>query len=352
MGWEDRRKPHRGGGSGGFNAPPDFDFNKVSMPPLKPAYIALVIAVALMIWLSTGFFRVELQEQAVVMIFGKPNPVTTDPGLHWNFPGPIGQVIKVKTEEIKRVEIGYRKEGADRVTPVLQESIMLTEGANMIDIHMSVQYQIKDPIEFLFGVADVDRKLEDRGLYETIKDVSEAALREVVGATNIDDILTVGKNQVQIEVYELMQGMLDRYGAGIRILQVQLQDVHPPEKVRASFIDVNNAEEDKNRLIREAEGYQNSIIPEARGASARVISLAEAYKQERISRSTGEAVRFESQLAEYRKAPEITLKRLYLETMERVMAKVNKVVVDPKVADSVLPLLNIDPKRVVVQGGN
>ena len=192
---------------------------------------------------------------------------TTGPGLHWNVPPPLGRVIKLRTEEIKRVEIGFRT-GRGQVEGVLlkKEAIMLTEGANMIDIQMSVQYQIKDPFQFLFGVADTRRALQDRGLYETVKNVAEASLREVVGKTDIDNILTVGKSKVQQDVFELMQAMLDKYGAGVRISLVQLQDVHPPSAVRDSFRDVNNAEEDKSRLIREAEGYRKLCHPGGAGS--------------------------------------------------------------------------------------
>ena len=191
------------------------------------------------------------------------------------------------------------------------------------------------------------------GLYETVKNIAEASLREVVGKTDIDNILTVGKQKVQQEVFDLMQAMLDKYGTGLRVSLVQLQDVHPPSAVRDSFRDVNNAEEDKSRLIREAEGYRNSVIPEARGQVAQIIANAEAYKAEKINRSEGDALRFEAQLSEYMKAPDITKKRLYLEMMENVLSKVDKIVIDPKVAKSALPLLNLTPGRnIEMRGGN
>lgn len=318
---------------------PEFDLSKLKPPTIKPAHLTIIIPALIVLWLLTGLYKVELQEQAVVLLFGK-HADTTVPGLHWNVPSPFGKVIKVKTEEIKRIEIGFRTD-ASRMSrqSLMKESLMLTEGANMIDIHMSVQYRVNDPAQFLFGVADPFRGLRDRGLYETVKNVAEASLREVVGKNNIDDILTVGKAQIQQDIHEQMQKVLDIYGAGLTINLVQLQDVHPPQEVKASFRDVNNSEEDKSRLIREAEGYRNSVIPETRGKAAQVIAEAEAYREQRINISTGDADRFLAQLKEYRKASSITKKRLYIETMEEVFSKVDKIIIDSKAMKSVLPLL-------------
>lgn len=335
-------KPGGGrGGAGGFDNIPDIDFNKLKLPPINKSHLIWIVPVIFMIWLASGLFRVELQEQAVVLLLGK-HVKTSGPGLHWNAPSPIGRVIKVRQEEIKRVEIGFRTRRGQMTRNVLKkESLMLTEGANMIDIHMSVQYQVSDPAQFLFGVSDPTGRLIDRGLYETVKNVAEASLREVVGKNNIDNILTVGKGIVQQDIQTQMQSVLDRYGAGITINLVQLQDVHPPEEVREAFRDVNNAEEDKSRLIREAEGYRNSVIPEARGEAAQIIARSEAYREQRINISEGDALRFESQLKEYKKAPGITRKRLYIEMMEEVLQNVDKVIIDDKVAKQVLPLLSL-----------
>ncbi|VAX24415.1 HflK protein [hydrothermal vent metagenome] len=340
MAFGDKPKGGRGG-AGGFDNIPEIDFNKLKMPPIKGSHFIWIVPLIFLLWLASGLFRVELQEQAVVLLFGK-HVKTSGPGLHWNVPSPIGKVIKVRQEEIKRVEIGFRTQRGQMARNVLKkESLMLTEGANMIDIHMSVQYQVSDPVQFLFGVADKARRLVDRGLYETVKNVAEASLREVVGKNKIDNILTVGKGIVQQDIQTQMQEVLDRYGAGITINLVQLQDVHPPEEVRESFRDVNNAEEDKNRLIREAEGYRNSVIPEARGEAAQIIAKSEAYREQRINLTEGDALRFASQLKEYEKAPDITKKRLYIEMMEEVLKQVDKVIIDDNVAKQVLPLLSL-----------
>ncbi len=335
MAWGD--KPGRG--SGGFDNIPEIDFKKLQVPPVKPAHFYVIIPFLILLWLATGLYRVELQEKAVVLILGKQVNVTA-PGLHWNVPSPFGKVVKLRVEEIKRVEIGFRTERSQISREMLKrESLMLTEGANIIDIHMSVQYRISDPVKFLFGVSDKSRILVDRGLYETVKEVAEASLREVVGKNNIDNILTVGKGVVQQDIHDHMQKLLDRYGAGISVSLVQLQDVHPPEEVKEAFRDVNNSEEDKSRLIREAEGYRNSVIPEARGEAAQIVAAAEAYRELRIKKAQGEAARFISQWEEYKKAPEITRKRLYLEMMETVLSKVDKIIIDEKIGRQTLPLL-------------
>ncbi len=353
MDWDDRPRRGRRGGAGGFDKIPEFDIGKLRPPEFKPRHLLLIIPIIIAIWLLTGLYKVELQEEAVALAFGK-HIKTSQPGLHWNVPSPFGKVIKVKSQEIKRVEIGFRT-GQSRISrnELMRESLMLTEGANMIDIHMSVQYQVSDSAMFLFEVADTPRKLEGIGPEITVKNVAEAALREIVGKNNIDEILTVGKAQVQQDIHDLMQTILDRYNAGVSIRLVQLQDVHPPDEVREAFRDVNNSEEDKNRLIREAEGYYNSIIPETRGRAAQIIARAEAYKEEKVKISEGDASRFLSQLKEYKNAPEITKKRLYIEAMEEVLSKVDKVIIDKNVSGSVLPLLplgNMKQTPPVLQG--
>ncbi len=347
MAWDDKRRGSNPGGSGGFDKIPDLNFDKMGLPPIRPYHVVGALLAAIGIWLATGIYRVELQEQAVILIFGE-HAKTSGPGLGWAPPAPIGQVIKVTTEEIKRVEVGYRTGGrASSGAELAKERLMLTKGTNIVDIQMSVQYQIKDPVAFLFSVADREGVLGDMGLYSTVKAVAEASLREVVGNTEIDSIMTVGRGQVETEVFALMQHILDKYKAGITIKQVQLQDVHPPEQVREAFRDVNNAEEDKNRLILEAKGYNNMVIPEARGQAAQIIADAEAFKAGKVARAKGDAARFSAQQKEYAKAPAITRKRLSIETMEEVLAGVDKIVVDPSVR-SVLPLLNLGGKKVEV----
>lgn len=357
MAWEDKGRPPRRGGAGGFDQipdAPDFDLNKLRTISFRPVHFAILAFVLVAVYFLSGFYRVELQERAVVLIFGK-HADTTQPGLRWNFPAPIGKVIKVRLEEIKKVEVGIRTGGSDFSTAeLLKEAQMLTEGINMIDVQMSVQYQISDPVKFLFSVSDPQltkggqpigrnmRFLGDASLSYTVRNVAEAALREVVGSSPIDDVLTVGRSKIQQEVHLLMQDILDKYNAGVTINLVQLQDVFPPESVKQSFRDVNNAEEDMNRLIREAEGYNNAVIPQTRGQAAQIVAKAEAYKAEKVAMAQGDALRFESQLEEYLKAPAITRKRLFIETMEEVFARVDKTIIDSKSLSSLMPLLPLE----------
>jgi len=341
MSW-DNRWP--GQGQGGRPTPPPINIPEIKLPKL-PSFgkssITLGIIGLLVVWVLTGVYKVELSERGVTMVFGKFAAVT-NPGLNWNFPWPIGDVVKVRVEEIKRVEIGFRSTGRGRSTnprAFQEESLMLTKSVNIIDIDMVVQYQVTDPVKFLFNNADASRRLVDRGLVETVRNVAEAALREVVGRNEIDPLLTQEKSRVQLEIAKLMQEILNKYDCGISINLVQFQDVHPPQEVKAAFKDVNNAEEDKNRLIREAEGYSNSIIPVTRGKVARIVKEAEAYREEKIRKADGDASRFLQRLAEYRKAKDITRKRLYLETMEDVLGKSKKLLLEKNTAEKLMPII-------------
>lgn len=348
------RAPDHGRGAGGFDRIPNIPRNRrknlnleLNLPPMKPFYIVAFAASLLVLWGLTGFYKVGLQERAVPLIFGK-HTRTSGPGLHWNPPYPIGQVLKVNTEELKKVEIGFRSDKTrNEYGPTLssselqKEREMLTKGTNIVDIQMTVQYVVIDPVKFLFKVADQPDALGDYGLKGTVKAVAESSLREVVGNTDIDAVLTFGKALVQSQVHELLQATLDNYDCGISIQLVQLQDVAPPTPVAEAFRDVNNAGEDKDRKKREAEGYRNSVIPEARGSAAQIVAAAQAYKEERIKKTEGDALRFNARLDEYRKAPAITEKRLYLETMEDILSQVETVIIDPSVKN-VMPFLNLE----------
>ena len=354
MSWDDRWP---GEGKGGRKTPPPINIPQIKLPNLpdfSKAGIGLVAIVVIILWGLSGLYKVGLSDRGITMIFGKFIAVT-NPGLNWNFPWPIGDVVKVRVEEIKRVEIGFRSDTRGRVrnrNAFAEESLMLTKHVNMIDIDMVVQYQVTDPMKFLFNIADRTGRLVDRGLLETVRNVGEAALREVVGRNDVDPLLTTEKSRVQIEIQTLMQEILNKYDAGITIGLVQFQDVHPPEEVKAAFKDVNNAEEDKNRLIREAEGYANSIIPRTRGKVQQVIREAEAYREEKISVANGDASRFLQQLKEYRKAKDITRKRLYLETMEQVLANSKKFTMDKEVAGKMMPIIPFGGQTIFGSGSS
>ena len=299
------------------------------------AYIILgIMVLGVVAWASTGVYTVQPGEEAVLRRFGQFNSVA-GPGLHWFVPNPIGIRVVVRKDEVRRLELGFR--GG---TSVPAESLMITGDENIVDVQLLVQYDIKDTAEFLFNVVDPD------GI--TMRDVAETSLRQVVGARNIDDVLTTGKEEVQSSTRIQLQSLLDTYQAGINIIQVQLQNVNPPTQVQDAFDDVVRAKEDKERIINLADAYEEEILPTARGEAARSIENAEAFKAQRVNLAKGQAERFIAILSEYRKAPNVTRQRLYLEAMEKILPGVTKFIVDPgtnivvvtkeAAAENILPL--------------
>jgi len=298
-------------------------------PVFKGWKLILVLLIAgFLLW--KGFYIVAPDEQGIVLRFG--NMVrTTAPGPHLKIP-VIEDVLLPKITKLHRIEIGFRTRGggAQRV-PV--EALMVTGDENIVAVEMIVQFRIKDAEEFLFRVADIG---------ETIKKSAEASIRQVIGQTNIDDALTVGKAKIQLEAQTALQNILDEYEAGVQITAVQLQDVNPPNEVAAAFKDVASAKEDKEKLINESHGYRNDIIPKAKGEAAQMVNEAQAYAEARMQRAEGEADRFLKTLKEYKESEEIIGKRIYIETMESVMGEVDKVIIDADIAGKVLPYLPLD----------
>lgn len=297
----------------------DFEINipEIRLPQLSRKSVLGGLAIVALIWLATGIYKVEADELGVVLRFGKLSSIT-EPGLNYHLPYPVETVETPQVTEVKRVEIGFRTVYAGppaRYEQIPQESLMLTGDENIIDINMIVQFKIKDPADYLFKVRDIIR---------TVRSASEATLRQVVGYHKIDEALTDGKFEIQQEILESLQTILDRYEAGVLVVAVQLQDVHPPEQVVASFKDVASALEDKNKFINQAQGYQNDLIPRTRGQAEQLIRQAESYREQRILRAQGETERFLNVLAEYERAPSVTEKRLYLETMEKILPRVKK----------------------------
>jgi membrane protease subunit HflK len=263
----------------------------------------------------------------------------TDPGPHYKLPSPIEKVDKPKIQQVRRIEIGF--ETISQGQPARykfhpEESLMLTGDEQIIDAQMAVQYKIKDPVDYLFNV----RSLE--GPQGTIKDAAEVALRQVVGQRPIDDVLITEKRQVEIDISTLLQEIVEGYESGIRITEVKLQDVQPPKEVAASFSDVVSAMEDKEKLIQEAKGYKEDLIPKARGEARSMVLAAEAYKAEKVTRAEGDVAKFLAVLAEYDKAKEVTRKRLYLEAMEKVLPGIRKFIIDSETGDGVLKLLPLE----------
>lgn len=300
--------------------------------PLLPTIIIIVLG----IWLASGIYIVGPDEQGVVRRFGKVVR-TTGPGPHYSLPRPIEVVDKPKVKQVRRLELGFRTIHPGppaRYRFVPKESIMLTGDEQIVDAQIIVQYQIKDAVDYLFNV----RGLE--GPRGTLKDAAEVAIRQVVGQRPIDDVLIKEKLQIEIETRELLQKIMDGYDSGLQIIEVKLQTVRPPKEVAEAFSDVVSAKEDKDRYIKEAEGYREDIIPKARGKAERIIREAEAYRKEKIAQAQGDASRFLAILKEYRKAKDVTRKRLYLETMEEVLPGIKKFIIDGDVSGVVqlLPL--------------
>lgn len=287
----------------------------------------LILGIAVVLWGLTGFYQVDESQRAVITRFGKYID-TVDPGLHWHLPVPIERANLVNVSEQRYIEIGYDSRGRERSVGS-SESLMLTEDENIVDVQLAVQFQIKDARAFLFNLPEPIR---------TLHEVTESVIRGVVGHNRMDFVLTEGRSEIVDEVRKEVQAVMDDYDAGIAVTSVNLQDAQPPDEVQSAFEDAIKAREDEQRLKNEAEAYSNEVIPRARGQAARLLEEADAYKQRLVARADGDARRFEQLLVQYEKAPEITRRRLYLETMEQVMENNSKVMVDVKSGSPLLYL--------------
>jgi len=292
---------------------------------------ALVIALAAVILVWQGTFIVAPDEEGVVKRFGDVVR-SAGPGPHLKIPF-IETVERPKVEKLHRIEVGFRTDRQGRQQMLPKEALMLTGDENILAVEFIVQYKIKNAKDYLFRVDEIE---------ETIGKAAEASMREVVGKSKIDEALTAGKAQIQQDTQTLLQRILDQYQAGVQVAAVQLQDVDPPEAVVAAFKDVASAKEDREKLINQAQGYRNDIIPKAKGEAAQVVNQAKGNAQARVARAEGEAARFVKTLKEYEQAKEIISKRIYIETMESVMAGVEKVIIDGKAAERLLPFLPLD----------
>lgn len=311
----------------------------------------LFLVLAVLLWVGSGIYIVEPDEVGVVKRFGAYDR-TTDPGPHYRIPFPVESVETPKVTKIQRLEVGFRGSasfvGGGGIRLVPEESLMLTGDENIVDVQFIVQYQIANAQYYLFNILDQSK---------TVKDAAEAAMREVIGYNKIDAALTDDKTTIQNDTRVLLQRILDSYQSGIQVVAVQLQDVHPPRQVIDAFKDVASAKEDKSRFINEAEAYQNDLIPRTRGEVASIRNQALAYKESKIQQAQGESARFLSVLAEYRKAPDITRKRIYLETMEDILSRpeVRKTILSSESAGRILPYLPLNRSQLGIasqkQGG-
>lgn len=309
-------------------------FGGSSKTPDVKKPISLFIIGAIAVWVLSGFYRVDADEQGVVLRFGKYTNMT-QPGLNYHLPFPIESVVTPKVSRVNRIDVGFRSSGEGSraaIADIKEESAMLTGDENIVDINYSVFWVIKDASKYLFNVQDP---------IGTIKVVAETAMREVIARKKIQVILTQGRAEIENEVQKIMQQILDSYGSGVDITQVQAQKSDPPTQVIDSFRDVQAAKADKERAQNEAEAYANDVIPRARGEAAKITQEAEGYKREVVAQAEGEASRFIAIYNEYAKAKTVTQERMYLETMEKVLSGVNKIIIDKQSGSGVVPYLSL-----------
>ena len=298
-----------------------------------------VLLIGLALWASTGFYDVAPDEQAVVLRFGR-YARTVPPGkFHWYARGPE-TLFKERVTTLLRDEFGYRTKSPGPPPEIEEhpaEKVMLTGDENLVDVDFVVQYRIGNLRDWLFGIRSEERA-------DALRETARAAARAVVARTPIDVVQTQ-RGPIQEEIRTQLQQLLDSYHAGVRVDSVNLQDVDPPEAVREAFADVASAEQDRERAVLEAQGYADKVVPEARGRAEEALNQARAYRQRRILESEGEAARFTALLAEYKRAPDVTRERLYLETMEQILPKMDKVILENGSAERVVPYLPLERRR-------
>ncbi|HTH98069.1 MAG TPA: FtsH protease activity modulator HflK [Stellaceae bacterium] len=337
-----------GGGSGGNGGrrppgmtPPDFDrimarlsewFGKL-FPPGRGRYF-VGIAVVVLAWLASGIYRVQPDEQGVVLRFGAYNR-TTLPGLHYHLPQPIEAVLTPKVTRVNRTDVGIANDSNGASVDVQQESLMLTGDENIVDVNLSVFWVIDNAKAYLFNIRNPEL---------TVKSATESALREVIGRTPIAAALAQGRTQIETDTRSLLQSILDRYGAGVKVTEVQLLRADPPQPVIEAFRDVQRARTDSERLQNEAQAYSNDILPRARGDAQKIIQEANGYKQQVLAQAQGEGQRFLEVYNAWKSAKDITSERLYLDTMSKILAHAHKIVLDHSAASNgVLPYLPLQP---------
>jgi membrane protease subunit HflK len=298
-----------------------------------PYLVLAVLVIAVVGWLASGLYTVNPGEQAALRLVGKFQNLN-GPGLHWFWPSPIGKVDVVSVDQVQTLELGFRGD-----IPIIEESSMITGDENIVEVGLVVQYDIKDLESYLFRAVDPDG--------ETLKDAAETALRQVVGSKPIDSTLIDAREEVQAETKVLLQGLLDLYETGINVREVKLQNVRPPAEVQDAFDDVVRARENREQIINLAEAYQEDIIPRARGEASKMKQAAEAYSRERTEKAEGQAGRFLSVLNEYKKSPEVTKQRLYLEAMEEILPGITKFIVDSENSGNLLQFLPLTKDNTI-----
>lgn len=300
--------------------------------------LGYITAAAVVLWGLSGLYTVDEGTRGVVTRFGA-YVETTSPGLNWHIPAPIEAVQVINVEQQRFIEVGYRSGSSSASGSVPKEAMMLTKDENIVDVRLAVQYQVKDAKDFAFNVLDPN---------STLKQVTESVERGVIGASNMDFVLTEGRSEIVLAVKSEIQAVMDSYKAGILVTSVNLQDAQPPEQVQGAFEDAIRAREDKQRLINEAEAYSNDVVPKARGAASRIVQESEGYKVKVIAQANGDVSRFAQLMGEYKKAPAVTKQRMYIEAMESVLERSNNILVDVKGGNNImyLPLDKISNKNI------
>jgi membrane protease subunit HflK len=301
----------KGGGRGGDGGGTPGDSRGAS---ISSGIVAMVI---FFLWLVSGFFIVQEGQTGVVLTFGKLSHATS-PGFNWRWPYPIQAHETVNVSQVRTVEVGYRSNVRNKLA---REALMLTDDENIIDIQFAVQYRLKDATDWVFN---------NREQEETVKQVAETAIREIVGKSKMDFVLYEGREKIAFDTLGLMQQILDRYRTGVMVTNVTMQAVQPPEQVQASFDDAVKAGQDRERQKNEGQAYANDVVPRARGAASRLLQESEGYRSRVVANAEGEASRFTKILAEYQKAPGVTRDRMYIEAMQQIFTSTTKVMVDTK----------------------
>ncbi len=316
----------------------DFPSLDIKLPNIKPGVIKLiVVAVFILILLAGSIYQIRPEEIGVILRFGK-FVRTSDPGLHFKAPLGIEKLIKVPVQRQLKMEFGFRTTRPGirteyRVTTEsIREAVMLTGDLNVAVVEWIVQYKIKDPYKYLFKIRDAET---------TFRYMNEAVVRKVVGDNSVDEVITVGRARIANEAKEELQKLCDLYEIGIEVNQLIFQDVNPPDQVKPSFNEVNESLQEKERKINEAWSEYNELIPRSRGEAEQMISAAEGYAMERVNNSKGDANRFIAIYREYARAPLVTRKRLYLETINVILPKIGKKIIFDEKQKNILPLLNL-----------
>jgi membrane protease subunit HflK len=333
-----------GGGGGTGTQPPDLEellrrtqerVRRMLPRGVGGGGLIIVGLIVLVVWLLSGIYIVQPDEQGVVLRFGAFTERTT-PGINYHLPWPIETVLTPTVTREQQINIGYRLD-PDNVADTRdepEESLMLTGDENIVDINFTVFWVIKDAPSYLFNVENPGGAPD-----ATVKAVAESAMREVVGQNQIEPILTQNRETIEDQVRDLTQQVLDSYGAGVTVTRVQMQKADPPAQVIDAYRDVQAARTDQDRMRNEAEAYANKVVPEARGQAARIVQQADGYKQQVTAEAQGEAARFISVYDQFKKAPDVTRRRIYLETMQQILAGMNKVIVDNRGGSGVVPYL-------------